>query len=55
MDALPGTPEGARLDVLVTLIEAYEARLWTIDAPDPIDAIRIRMEQKNLRRRISSP
>jgi HTH-type transcriptional regulator / antitoxin HigA len=51
MDALPGTPEGARLDVLVTLIEAYEARHWTIDAPDPIDAIRIRMEQKNLRRR----
>ena len=51
MDAMPGTPEGARLDVLVTLIEAYEARHWKIDAPDPIEAIRVRMEQKNLRQR----
>jgi HTH-type transcriptional regulator / antitoxin HigA len=49
MDARPGTPEGDRLDVLVTLIEAYEARHWSIDTPDPIEAIRIRMEQKNLR------
>jgi HTH-type transcriptional regulator / antitoxin HigA len=51
MDAAPGTPEGDRLDVLVTLIEAYEARHWNIDPPDPIDAIRVRMEQKNLRQR----
>lgn len=51
MDAAPGTPEGERLDVLVTLIEAYEARHWAIDAPDPIEAIRVRMEQKNLRQR----
>ena len=51
MDAEPGTPEGARLDVLVTLIEAYEARHWPIDTPDPIEAIRVRMEQKNLRPR----
>lgn len=51
MDAEPGTPEGARLDVLVTLIEAYEARHWRIDTPDPIEAIRVRMEQKNLRPR----
>jgi HTH-type transcriptional regulator / antitoxin HigA len=49
MDAVPGTPEGDRLDVLVTLIEAYEARHWDIDRPDPIEAIRVRMEQKNLR------
>jgi len=49
MDAAPGTPEGDRLDVLVTLIEAYEARHWDIDLPDPIAAIRVRMEQKNLR------
>lgn len=51
MDAEPGTPEGARLDVLVSLIEAYEARHWPIDMPDPIEAIRVRMEQKNLRPR----
>jgi HTH-type transcriptional regulator / antitoxin HigA len=51
MDAAPGTPEGDRLDVLVTLIEAYEARHWNIGPPDPIDAIRVRMEQKNLRQR----
>jgi HTH-type transcriptional regulator/antitoxin HigA len=55
MDATPGTPEGDRLDVLVTLVEAYEARHWAIDAPDPIDAIRIRMEQKNLRQRDLEP
>lgn len=51
MDAAQGTPEGERLDVLVTLIEAYEARHWAIDAPDPIEAIRVRMEQKHLRQR----
>lgn len=51
MDAVPGTREGDRLDVLVTLVGAYEARYWTIDAPDPIEAIRVRMEQKNLRQR----
>jgi HTH-type transcriptional regulator/antitoxin HigA len=50
MDAVPGTRNGERLDVLVTLVEAYEARHWPIDAPDPIDAIRVRMEQKQLRR-----
>ncbi|HEX2077451.1 MAG TPA: transcriptional regulator [Longimicrobium sp.] len=51
MDAAPGTAEGARLDVLVTLIEAYEAERWAIEAPDPIEAIRVRMKQKNLRPR----
>ncbi len=50
MDAEPGTPEGDRLDVLVTLVEAYEARHWNIDLPDPIEAIRVRMEDKNLRK-----
>jgi hypothetical protein len=44
MDAERDTPEGGRLDVLATLVEAYEARHWTIDPPEPIDAIRIRME-----------
>ena len=55
MDAEPGTPEGDRLDVLVTLIEAYEARHWAITAPDPIEAIRVRMEQKGLRQRDLEP
>lgn len=55
MDAEPGTPEGDRLDVLVTLIEAYEAKRWRIEAPDPIDAIRLRMEQKQLRQRDLEP
>jgi HTH-type transcriptional regulator / antitoxin HigA len=55
MDALPGTLEGDRLDVLVTLVEAYEARHWPIDTPDPIEAIRVRMEQMNLRQRDLEP
>lgn len=55
MDAEPGTPEGDRLDVLVTLIEAYEARHWAIESPDPIEAIRVRMEQKGLRQRDLEP
>ena len=49
MDAEPDTPEGDALEVLVTLIEAYEAKRWPIDLPDPIDAIRFRMEQQHLR------
>jgi HTH-type transcriptional regulator / antitoxin HigA len=55
MGALPDTPEGDRLDVLVTLIESYEARHWYIGTPDPIVAIHTRMEQKNLKRRDLEP
>lgn len=51
MDAEPNTPRGDRLDVLVTLVEAYEAKRWAIDPPDPIDAIKLRMEQRGLTRR----
>src|SRR5690349_16214125 len=50
MDAEPGTAEGDRLEVLVTLIEAYEAKHWSIDPPDPIDALLLRMEQRGLTR-----
>jgi HTH-type transcriptional regulator/antitoxin HigA len=39
-----GTPEADRFDVLADLIEAYEARHWPIEAPDPVEAIRYRME-----------
>jgi HTH-type transcriptional regulator/antitoxin HigA len=42
------TPEGDRLDVLVTLIEVYEARHYPMDPPDPIEAIKFRMEQQDL-------
>jgi HTH-type transcriptional regulator/antitoxin HigA len=43
-----GSPEAARFDVLAALIEAYEARVWPIEAPDPIDAIRETMEARHL-------
>lgn len=48
MMAMPDTPEGEKLDVLVTLVEAYEARHYPIDLPDPVAAIRFEMEQKGL-------
>jgi HTH-type transcriptional regulator/antitoxin HigA len=43
-----GTPEGDRLDVLVTLVQAYEAKHFPISPPDPVEAIRFRMEQSGL-------
>jgi HTH-type transcriptional regulator/antitoxin HigA len=46
-----GTPDGDRLDVLATLIDAYESERFPIDPPDPIDAIRFRMEQQGLTRK----
>ena len=49
--AKSGTPEGDRLDVLATLIDAYEAAHFPMDPPDPIDAIRFRMEQQGLSRK----
>lgn len=55
MDAVPGTARGDHLDVLATLIEAYESRHWTIPAPDPVDAIRERMRQRGLRPRDLEP
>lgn len=45
-----GTPEGDRLDVLSTLIEAYEAEHHAIDAPDPIALLEFVMEQRGLDR-----
>jgi HTH-type transcriptional regulator / antitoxin HigA len=46
-----GTPEGDRLDVLATLIEAYEAAHFPMDPPDPVEAIKFRMEQQGLSRK----
>lgn len=51
MDAGPGTLAGDQLDVLVTLVEAYEAKHWRIDPPDPIEAIKLRIQQRALSRR----
>ena len=48
MGAEFNTPEGERLDVLVTLIEAYENKHFRFDLPDPVEAIKFRMEQKGL-------
>ena len=48
MDAELNTPEGDALDVWVTLIEAYEAKHFPISAPNPISAIKFRMEQQGL-------
>lgn len=50
-----GSPEGDRLDVLATLIEAYEAKVHPMDPPDPIEAIRFRMEQQGLTRKDLEP
>jgi HTH-type transcriptional regulator / antitoxin HigA len=46
-----GTRDGDRLDVLATLIDAYEADHYRMDPPDPIEAIKFRMEQQGLTRR----
>ena len=46
-----GTSEGDRLDVLATLIDAYEAEHDPMDPPDPVEAIRFRMEQEGLTRK----
>ena len=48
MDAKRGTSEGDRLDVLVTLVEAWEAKHYALDLPDPIEAIKYHMELKGL-------
>lgn len=44
----PGTAEGDRFEVLITLLEAYEARHYPVDLPDPVEAIKFRMEQSGL-------
>src|SRR5206468_2479760 len=51
MNARRNTPEGDRLDVLVTLVEAWERRHYPVDLPDPIEAIRYHMEQNDLQPR----
>ena len=48
MSARAGSPEGERLDVMVTLVEAYEKKHFHFDLPDPVEAIKFRMEQMAL-------
>jgi len=48
MGAKRGTPEGDRLDVLVTLVEAWEAKHYRFDLPDPVEAIKYHMESRGL-------
>lgn len=48
--ARAGSPDAEKLEVLVTLVDAYEAKHHHIDPPDPIEAIRFRMEQEGLTR-----
>jgi HTH-type transcriptional regulator/antitoxin HigA len=48
MDAKSGTGAGERLDVLVTLVAAYERKHFPIDLPDPVEAIKFVMDQRGL-------
>jgi HTH-type transcriptional regulator/antitoxin HigA len=51
MVAKRNTPEGDRLDILVTLVEAWEAKHYRLDLPDPVEAIKYHMDQNGLQPR----
>ena len=55
MDAEPGTEEGTELDVLATLVEAYERDHFPVELPDPVEAILFRMEQMGIDRKALEP
>ena len=55
MTARRGTPEGDRLNILVTLVEAWEAKHYPLDFPDPIEAIKYHMQQNGLAPRDLTP
>jgi len=55
MDAEPNTPEGDELELLVTLVELYEEKKYQIDMPDPVEAIKFRMEQLSLNQQALVP
>jgi len=48
MTAKANSPKGEKLDLLVTLVEAYERKHYPLDLPDPVEAIKFEMEQKGL-------
>lgn len=50
-DAPPDTPEGDEAELLVILIDKYEDENYPIEAPDPIEAIKFRMEQLNMKKK----
>lgn len=50
-DAAPNSPEGDEAEILSMLIENYENQFYPIEAPDPIEAIKIRMEEMNLKQK----
>jgi len=50
-DAVPGSKEGDEAEILSLLIEDYENKHYPIEAPDPIEAIKIRMEEMNLKQK----
>jgi HTH-type transcriptional regulator / antitoxin HigA len=54
-ESVDGTPESDRLDVLATLVDAYEVKRWPIRAPDPIAAIQFRLDQQGLTRKDLEP
>ncbi len=51
MDAKPSTAQMDELEVLTTLVESYEEQHYKIEAPDPIEAIKFRMEQEGLKQK----
>jgi HTH-type transcriptional regulator/antitoxin HigA len=51
MTAKPGTVQGDHLDILVTLVEAWERRHYPLDLPDPVEAIKYHMDQNRLQPR----
>ena len=55
LDAEPGTSEGDELELLVTLVELYENKAHPIGPPDPIEAIKFRMEQMGLKHKDMVP
>jgi len=54
-DTSPGTPEGDRFDILVTLVEVYEDKYYSIPDPDPIEALNYYMESRGLSRKDLEP
>ena len=54
-DAVPDTPEGDRLEVLTTLLEAYEKSHYVIPSPDPVEAIKYWMESRGITRQDLEP